>query len=133
MKATELRIGNLVNYITAEGDVLTSTIDWQDLKWLSEDEKGFNLVHNLIPLTEDFLLKFGFENIGEYNHIDLDGVESFSERFKKGDITFWFHLGNFSYCSIDTFIDCNIEHINQLQNLYFALTGEELTLKNQSK
>jgi hypothetical protein len=58
LSATELRIGNLVNYDTAEGDVFTNVIDWEDLKWLSEDEKGFNLVHNPIPLTEEWLLKF---------------------------------------------------------------------------
>jgi hypothetical protein len=129
MKATELRIGNLVNYITAEGDVLTSTIDWQDLKWLSEDEKGFNLVHNLIPLTEDFLLKFGFEKTYnsqfrlKFDHIKHQEIGfDFSKVEDKSMQGFRFY-GHY----------IKIHHVHQLQNLFFALTGEELTLKNQSK
>jgi hypothetical protein len=61
LKAIELKIGNLVNYVIAKGDVVPNVIDWQDLKWLSEDEQGFNLLHNPIPLTEEWLLKFGFK------------------------------------------------------------------------
>ena len=60
MEARELRIGNILNYDTAEGEILPSVIDWQDLKWISEDTKGFNLVHSAIPLTEEWLLRFGF-------------------------------------------------------------------------
>ena len=56
----DLKCGNFLNYDTAEGEILPTVIDWQDLKWLTEDSKGFNLVHSPIPLTEEWLLKFGF-------------------------------------------------------------------------
>ena len=122
MKATELRIGNLLNYQTAEGDILTTTIDWQDLKWISEDEQSFNLIHSFIPLTEEWLLRFGFKA-----HTYEDEV-------------FGFVLNDFGYINeyqfrIHNFIDFDamiipkaIKTVNQLQNLYFALTGEELSL-----
>ena len=55
----DLKCGNVLNYYTAEGEILPTVIDWQDLKWLTEDPKGFNLVHSPIPLTEEHLKKFG--------------------------------------------------------------------------
>ena len=41
----DLKCGNILNYDTSEGEILPTVIDWQDLKWLTEDPKGFNLVH----------------------------------------------------------------------------------------
>ena len=125
MKARELRIGNLVNYHTAEGDILVARIDWQDLKWISKDEKGFNIAHSAIPLTEEWLLKFGFEE------------------YEFEDEIFGYVLNDFGYVNefqfmIRIFIDFEgiliqkpIKFVNQLQNLYFALTGEELTIKTE--
>ena len=49
----DLKCGNILNYDTAEGEILPTVIDWQDLKWLAEDPKGFNLVHSPIRLDED--------------------------------------------------------------------------------
>ena len=34
-----------------------------------------------------------------------------------------------NYFICDCPIDCNIKFVHQLQNLYFALTGEELEIK----
>jgi hypothetical protein len=111
MKATELRIGNLVNYDTAEGDVFTNVIDWQDLKWLSEDEKGFNLVHNPIPLTEEWLLKFGVKD----NRLGLFDFVKVSD-----------DVGYHIYFIGRHLIE--IQYVHQIQNIYFASTNKELTL-----
>jgi hypothetical protein len=122
MKANELRIGNLLNYQTAEGDILTATIDWQDLKWLSEDEKGFNLVHNPILLTEDWLLKFGFKyslTLDDFMFKDKNDIFEM-QPYKKG------FLNSVTWC--DNEILQELKYVHQLQNLYFALTGEELSL-----
>jgi len=122
MKATELRIGNLLNYQTAEGDILTATIDWQDLKWLSEDEKGFNLVHNPILLTEDWLLKFGFKyslTLDDFMFKDKNDIFEM-QPYKKG------FLNSVLWC--DNEILQELKYVHQLQNLYFSLTGEELSL-----
>ena len=132
MKATELRIGNLVNYDTAEGDVLLNIIDWQDLKWLSEDEPSFNLVHNPIPLTEEWLLKFGFDKHGEFGEyyrifnkgliIDIEDTDN--------EFIVWVRIGD---DILEPLLKVGypiayIQYVHQLQNLYFALTNEELTL-----
>jgi hypothetical protein len=37
------------------------------------------------------------------------------------------HKGN----SISHWLNINIDYVHQLQNLYFALTGEELTFKSE--
>jgi len=57
-----------LNYHTAEGDVLPSKMDWQDLKWIDEDEKGFNLVHSPIPITEELLIKTGAIKTGKTSY-----------------------------------------------------------------
>jgi hypothetical protein len=118
MNATDLRIGNLVNYKTSEGDVLTNVIDWQDLKWLSEDEELFNLAHSPIPLTEEWLLKFGFEKQMMWTYaIDIIGNKKLIYYLgEKG----W-SIGNKNYSDFS-----NLKYVHQLQNLYFALTGTEL-------
>ena len=61
IQINELRTGNLLNYDTSEGRYIANKIDWQDLKWLDEDAKGFNLVHTPIPLTEQWIKELGFE------------------------------------------------------------------------
>lgn len=72
-----------------------------------------------IKLTKEWLLKFGFEHNDDFYSIGLIhiwyGVESSD-----------FNYGNKNALySIKT-----IKHVNQLQNLYFALTGKELTIKD---
>ncbi len=41
----KLKIGDYIEYTTAEGDKIIRKINLDDLKWSIEDEKGFNLVH----------------------------------------------------------------------------------------
>lgn len=124
LRTTELRIDNLVNYTTAKGDVLLNVIEWEDLKWLSEDEQGFNLVHNPIPLTEEWLLRFGF--VKEFNADE----NSDSFYLKDCDDSFYIDYDNSWYIGATSYGYLKGTHyVHQLQNLYFALTGEELTLK----
>jgi hypothetical protein len=121
MNSRELRIGNFLNYDTGEG-VELAVIDWQDLKWISENDKSFNKAHSPIPLTEEWLLRFGFEKnykFGLYykgGHA-IDIHREGNAEFYTGEVGGWFVF---------------VEHIHQLQNLYFALTGEELTIKNDA-
>ena len=72
-----------------------------------------NLVYRLdidsISLTEEWLLKFGFENNG---------------------IAFWNGVGLSKLSDGFYFMTTKIEFLHQLQTLYFALTGEELTIKS---
>jgi len=110
IKANELRVGNLLNYQTAEADVVTCQTDFGTIQWATEDPKGFNLVHTPIPLTEEWLVKIGFEKI----------VWDDFTFFRKKGLDIEIHDGGF-------YANRKIENVHTLQNLYFALTGEELT------
>ena len=110
----ELRIGNYVEY---NGEIIK--LDGSLLCCYIQNELEFPL--NPIPLTEEILLKFGFEE------------KSKSKNFYLGN--FRFHISKpanydgFIFCDGYDVITDKIKYVHQLQNLYFALTGEELTFK----
>jgi hypothetical protein len=66
---------------------------------------------NPIPLTEEWLLKFGFRRIDKYTFV------------RKG---IFIHMRKRGFVFSKKLI---IENVHELQNLYFALTNEELTMK----
>jgi hypothetical protein len=72
-----------------------------------------------IPLTEEWLLKFRFEDRGPQPDSDELG------RFTKYPIGLWIMDGSFITAGD---FDVSLKYVHQLQNLYFALTGEELKL-----
>jgi len=120
MNSRELRIGNLLNYDTGEG-VEIVVIDWQDLKWISENDGSFNKDHSPIPLTEEWLLRFGFERT--YHGYYSDNLVL---RLCENNGLFY------DYCGGDMCKGVEVKHVHQLQSLYFALTGKELTIKNDA-
>jgi hypothetical protein len=111
IKSSELRIGNKLNYHSAEGDILLATFDCKDLKWISEDETSFNLVHSPIQLTEEILVKFGF----------VPSKFHRSTIFKKGKIYLRKCQSHYKYGNC-----AKLNYVHQLQNLIYALTGKEL-------
>ena len=130
MKASELRIGNLLKakkdyHNQFHGNGIVSSIE--ESKFVILDHypgKWFEP----IPLTEEWLLKFGFYINPNYVH------PSFDEYILESG----FGIGNFNdeFWLVD-FLDQTIgspkiKYVHQLQNLYFALTGEELTLNQES-
>jgi hypothetical protein len=134
MKANELRIGNYV-LIPSHSDKskpLVPCIEkrvkginmFGELDFTEPTYPENHLVHTKhcmgIPLTEDWLLKLGFE-LDTYNN------------FFKNEIYF-----NIIDCNTIQLSSCGfgvngfgqeIKYVHQLQNLYFALTGSELTIK----
>lgn len=116
----ELRIGNRLEYFINEDGVewAETIIDWQDFQWVSTFESEFNKKHRPISLTQEWLLKFGFV-------LNDDGGDM------KGNDRFWSRPGFLGSLSIPNLKHSTtglyIRHVHQLQNLYFALTGEELT------
>ena len=71
-----------------------------------------------IPLTEEWLSKFGFENAFADK---WDGMEWMPCEFINGKLYYTPDMHHHA--------SKGIENVHQLQNLYFALTGEELTIK----
>ena len=73
-----------------------------------------------IPLTEEWLLKFGFDE-----NLELVIRESLSIEFNE-DMQASLWAGLYIAGEADSL---KIEYVHQLQNLYFALTGEDLEVK----
>lgn len=120
MKANELRIGNLVNVYG-----IPKLVDANYILGLYQIEIAEKICIDLtpIPLTEDWLVKFGFKNILEPKYFELE-TDSFLITFDNGII----------YICVGTYVEegskfPHIQYVHQLQNLYHALTGTELTIK----
>jgi hypothetical protein len=112
----ELRIGNLV--LTTDVLIPYHRIEPEDLVSMKDGSfKKLGIEIKPIPLTEDILLKCGFKEFGE--------------DFKLGDYTF--NLPSKCFCwglqaGCNSITDSDIINLHQLQNLYFALTNEELEI-----
>jgi hypothetical protein len=126
MKANELRIGNFLqsdtNIIKIVGVVKKDIYYYHNKKNLYVLE-----LNNFkpIPLTEEWLIKFGFEKkIDCYKNINYN----FNGYFASFDCDNPMWFGEDGCCEQVTIKD-NIKYVHQLQNLYFAVTGEELTMK----
>ena len=144
MKASGLRLGNLVKINGRGGDCIyrvtgisETDIDAQCINRCDPFKEVYNEpIDNVrpAPLTEDWLVRFGFK------------------RLDKGSVSAQFYIGE-NPLTHDWLFDLKwikdyekippypfkgfafyrnglfeVKHVNQLQNLYFALTGEELTL-----
>lgn len=122
MKANELRIGNCV----MDQDESKEIFQVESIEKGEDESDGMYFINGRwdddidpIPITEEWLLKFGFEE----------------------DDLHWFNYGKFSIrienkrC-VSAIKDSEVwnqydmpKYVHQLQNLYFALTGNELEIK----
>lgn len=132
MRAREYRIGN---YVTVRGVIqfiigIESNNDWNvedglgafetirtNVNPMNMSKDGLLYVSEAepIPLTEEWLLKFdwnGYKPLHFNSNFEID---------KEGRL----------YCNSD-YKGVNVKYVHQLQNLYFALTGKELTTKNDT-
>ena len=130
MKATELRLGNIVFGMLGAPNIITEL----RMSANDSDEESMN-----IPITEEWLKDFGFKNdfgkhwtksIGkDYSEGQLIISYSFSREDKEafqvsqgtgGDNCIWIYPPKPKY-------------VHELQNLYYALTKEELVLAVTTK
>ena len=131
MKTNELRIGNFVKdnifiYKVASVDFhsiygeIDNVFNYKDAAVEDTYKSGYyNLqIENIEPvlLTEEWLLKFDWFSIdeGRYTFRDIEYYTISNE----GSLYF---MGNYT-CT-------DIKYVHQLQNLYFAMTDNELTIK----
>lgn len=132
MKATELRIGNWVKN-TFRKDPYQVYPQFFTQCFFT-DKHPYNLekeISNIdpIPLTEEWLVKFGFEK----NYLwkkQLDGKAILA--ISMVDNSYGLYHSDYSYLTGSSFHmkGQKIKHVHSLQNLYFALTGEELQIKD---
>ncbi|MDV3882965.1 hypothetical protein CMU04_06490 [Elizabethkingia anophelis] len=116
MEGKELRIGNYIKHSELSDITEVIAVGKDYIHILFNNETLYESIKwfTPIPLTEEWLLKFGFE---------IDNG--------------WFKIGYLKLLPIrDLYyraivpITKDIKYVHQLQNLYFALTGEELTIKS---
>jgi hypothetical protein len=115
MKANELRIGNLVTDSIGIVEIgKNGKIDWGD-------------IYNPIPITENILLKCGFDKINEVlfwlNNTFMFVLNENALSMARPD-----SVDDEDYSIPMAWIKSNINYLHQLQNLYFALTENELNV-----
>lgn len=155
IKATELRIGNylvwdnkehrkadvgkIAKLSSIDGNRKLPYIDYEGVVGFTTIEDKYEDSHSQfivfmkpILLTEEWLERFGFEfwcdELGIKAYYKVYGIEYFCVatngfyQLRSGLKTYdgcWRLGNNYPF----------IKYVHQLQNLYFALTGEELTIK----
>lgn len=122
----ELRIGNFFNFGSTPAKVIGISEDGIQYEIQTNAKTRGNIIiegFKPLPLTEKWLLNLGFQkfletvecNFYENDVLSIDCKNGIAIFYKKQRI--WgekdCHLGR-------------LEYVHQLQNLYFALTGEEL-------
>ena len=130
MKASELRIGNLINHRGYPKHVNKAIL----YKFDDMESDYFTP----ILLTEEWLLKFGFVEEGSeegedgaLEFGDFDGDDLYMIYFPKTGR--YVDETGFSFIKegigrLDLYLE-DIKYVHQLQNLYFTLAGKELTIK----
>lgn len=118
MKANEIRIGNFIQMVF-DGYLpkikCCSTHAINDIL-LADQENTEPFYLQPIPLTEDWIKRAGFVKINHIHEGELYLIEKIKLRI--------FLNGR---CELrGAWIPQSIKFVHQLQNLYFALTGEEL-------
>jgi len=126
MKTTELRIGNYVNGIYDEGEFIAEVLT-VDSEGCLLDANGIYELTSLkvikpIPLTEEWLIKFGLK------YHDLNGDSGYYQILTKNGIFQILYSEN-----DERFIFNNqwVDYVHELQNIFYfnVLTNEELTIK----
>lgn len=127
IRANQLRIGNFLyvsgNTIDTYQTSKPKRVDIDFLKAIDEENKqrpdGLLTWFNPIPLTPEILEKCGFNvtSKGFYQHPNWYNL---SLKYFRGSYAL--------RCNFMDIITNNIYYVHQLQNLYHALTGEELEI-----
>jgi hypothetical protein len=122
MKASELRIGNWFKEDMTLGGFSQITAE-QILDLYNDPLDDF---YQPIPITEELLLRLGFEYHSFDKNYVIKNKDGYCNSIKKND-------GEWCYNNDISDANCyfirEVKYIHQLQNLYFALNEEELTIK----
>ena len=106
MKASELRIGNWVYSPSHKQNYKVIVLSYD-----------IDVNATPIPLTEEWLLRMGFEF--KRQKVGTNGI------FSKGELNLTLSYGGIVYRKLNR----PVLYVHQLQNLYFALTNQELEIK----
>lgn len=119
MQAEELRIGNFVLKDDKYRKVEAISIPYHHLLSLKNnallERAQFNEIKP-IPLTEEILLKCGFEKLGKYTFVCDTALMQLEIDVVTNKL-------------VHSILAIEVKHLHQLQNLHHALTGQELNIK----
>jgi hypothetical protein len=116
MKTHELRIGNYIQVPFGDEEPWVRSVDtiYYDSIMTENGRHCFEHQYDFVPLTEEWLVKLGFKE------------EKFT--FSRGN--FYYHKRGKYLTWFGIIIHDSLwNEVHKLQNLYFALTGQELTIK----
>jgi hypothetical protein len=129
IEAKELRVGNLVT--TTDILIPNHIIKAEDIVSIA-DGSFSKLGVDIFPLklTKTILYGFGFEYYKPLNQLRMvvDDIW-YSVRFKDGH--WYFRSVNLKFCESAELYPICVDYTHKLQNLFFALCGKELTLKEK--
>ena len=123
MDAHKLRIGNLFQEQNTKEVIMVTELSQFKIGF-SGSFKG-EWQAKPIPLTEEWLLKLGFEKTKEnFCTYDLSKISIYMP-------SIYYEEGR-TYFNSWVIIEKSPETVHQLQNLFFCLCGKELELSNQN-
>lgn len=146
IKPTELRRYNFISPTTLRkgikipSDIIGKIVSLEHfyLEWIRVEEIPACVVrwnrceyHEIEPisLTKEWLLRFGFIQKGSHYFVMPNDCHLLEIQEVKSNLGVTYHLVTKRKVEPRTAIGNAIRFLHQLQNLYFALTGEELTIK----
>jgi len=122
LNVKDLRIGNLLYGVSDRIETIIGIEDNGMIKsFVGNMNKGFANIEitdfSGISVTYDNLIKMGFKQLENYNEgvLGLNGFRMCE------------HLGEWQWNDFSR--NKKVKYIHELQNLYFALTNEELNVK----
>ena len=121
LKESDLRIGNFIKVISSNKTFDSFITQAKGYDIVRIEEKSFNYWnYEPVILDEGWLLKLGFSEIGGCNEKDFTNGDYNIFINSIGEVNFLFFIQGDWYQKLD--------YVHQLQNLYFALKGRELTV-----
>lgn len=139
MKTKELRLGNWIKIDRGLGRIVSlKTKEYET--WSTDSgypavvgiqgESYFDCTEDEIEgiaLTEDILIKCGFESFTTQYYGVLYSLKRHTKGRKLEAISIFLNTGRISICGNLIWNKCN--YLHQLQNLYYAIQGKELRIK----
>lgn len=132
IQSNELRIGNYFKAEPYSFDILQ--VKALGTQWVIIDNGSlFYKSIQPIPLTEEWLLKFGFKEISFTQDRNRDWYKMFEIDYTSELVSLNYYTKT-NYCRFNFDIgygnkNVDLYYVHQLQNLYFALTNNELKIK----
>lgn len=128
MNKSEIRIGNWIKWADEKEP---NEVPWSEGHWagIHAGNYSFDKVEP-IPLTEEWLKRFGFHkdlgyniHLGEKLYLRIELPIKGSSRQSVDAILAWDYTGRW--------FTGHIKYVHHLQNLYHSLTGSELEAKHK--